>query len=320
MKALDPVRSFPEFYSNPAVQQLASQSRWTVTDSELVPINIRRLLRTGKVEAAYEVGDSCLTTLRELTQQIPNAANAAFYLRANTDRIAAVSTDGSCPKRVSHELMRLPRLYVEHSMNGRGHLLLVPLPESADDLSATPGGTVLREAHGHYEVTLEGWVTFSRDTLRGNPSPALPRSVPAAPQWDDIFRRLSGAQEIPHAKVAARLEEPRLSQVVDLVTCRPLSFDFNDAGGNVAAYEHAVLGELYERIHPILQALQKADPATNLSHTVEVAVLYAAALRMLPHRGQTDHRLEPEPLLIGAVRAAIEQHAVLGPTPKRKSR
>lgn len=320
MTDFDPVRTFPEFYSNETVLRLGRQRRWTVADFELVPIHIRELLRTGRVEAAYSVDGDCLMTLTELTLRLPNAANATFYLRGGIDGVAAVLVEKSCPKPYARQLLRLPHLYAEHSMDSEGFLLLVSLPELAQDLSSIPGSKVLHESNGYYEILLEGWVTLSRDMLREKPSPPRRRSSSSITNWGDIYRHLARREMHSVPEPGARLDEPILAHVVELVTRAPLNRDLASVGGNIAVFEHAVLGELFARIQPILEAFRKADPAAHFTQDVETETLYTAAARVLPHRHDTDDLEAPEPLLFNAARSAIEQQTVLNAAPKRKSR
>ncbi|KIA72700.1 hypothetical protein ANMWB30_24680 [Arthrobacter sp. MWB30] len=304
---------FPSFYANSGVQLLADHPRWTVSDSEKMPIDMRHLLTTGLVRGAFEISDSCLVTLSELNAGLPNAANNAFYLQAQSDGLLILDIEKTCPPDIAAELLAMPEtLYSELSMSGHGYHLLLPLPPNFWDYPIATGKKVLREEHGHYEILLEHWTTFTRlDVPADRYFPPGDDVLPQAPAWADLYASLAAkAVETPSVELditTDKPEIPRETQIIELMTRMPHAKKLEKFHNDYSRWEYSILGVLYNRLKAILVAVREVAPDHPFGESDQVWLLYIAAQKVIPHRSKHDEFRNGMPLLMNAAASLVAQ-------------
>lgn len=303
---LDPRAQFPEFYSNPVVQALADQPRWTVSDNEKVPINMRELMETGRIWGAHETDDTCLVTLDELTSFLPAAANNAFYLHAQSDGVLVLDIEKTCPPDVAARLVAMPSVYAERSMSGLGWHLVMPLPSNFWQYPIATSKRVLKQEQGHYEILLDHWVTFTRNVV---PHVDAGPGSPAMLAWEALYAELaSAAVETPVVEfevAVATPDVPRVDQIVGLLTRPGLDKTAADFGGDDSRFEFSTLGTLYNRLTNILQAVRDVERDAVYDEPVQAWFVYEAATRLLPHRDKHDEIRSGVPLLLSSAQALV---------------
>lgn len=301
MSQFDPRSTFPEFYANPIIGAIADVPRWTVSDNEKMPINMRELISSGRIWGAHEISDQCLVTLDELAQALPTAANNAFYLRGQTDGVLVLDIEKTCPPHVAQELLALPNLWAEPSMSGKGYHLVMPLPANFWDFPIAAGKRVLKEEHGYYEILLDHWITFTRAPL---PVAALPPRDYRPGAWEEVYASLAvHAVEAPTVEFdfsTERPEIPRLNQIIDLMTRRPLDKTPGDFHDDYSRFEFSALGILYNRLQTILIAVKDVEPDTVYDESAISWLLYEAAQHLLPEREKHEEIRNGMPLLLNA--------------------
>lgn len=304
MKHTDPRDIYPKFYNNPTIKVLGAVPRWTVSDSESVPVNFKALVASGNIWGAHEVNEECLVTLDTISRDLPPAANCTFYLQSDSDGVALLTVNTNCPPELAHRLISLSSLYGEYQGSGPGCQFLFPLPTNFHNFPSIRNRKVLVEEHGWYELTFEGWVTFSRNTLR-NDQPQVPveHHLPSH-AWDELFASL--AQKTRRSRVAsptirlAGFEVPRMDQILVLITGEPLQRSIRDFHGDYALYEHWVLAELYTRLQPVLRIMQDLEPDLIFNDAVQAWLLFEGASRVLEHRPYDPDKPDRAPLLRAA--------------------
>ncbi|MET0887245.1 MAG: hypothetical protein ABWX92_12410 [Mycetocola sp.] len=302
----DPLQVFPEFYNNSIISAIADIPRWTVSDSEKVPINMRELMATGRIWGAHENTEECLVTLDELTTFLPTAANNAFYLRAQTDGFAVLDIEKTCPPEKAAELLKIPNLFVEYSMSGKGYHLILPLPANFWDYPIATGKKVLQEEHGWYEILLDHFVTFTRSVV---PADRLPQPDYEPGAWEALYASLAmNAVEAPASEFDLSSERPEIvrgEQILELMTRRPLEKTLEDFNGDYSRFEFSTLGTLYNRLKPILVAIMDAERNAVFDESAKSWLIYEAATRMVPHREKHDEVRNGVPLLLNAAMALV---------------
>jgi hypothetical protein len=308
----DPHIVFPEFYNNPIINAIADAPRWTVSDNEKVPINMQELMLTGRLWGAHEISEACLVTLTDMTSFLPNAANNAFYLRAQTDGFVVLDIEKTCPPEIARELLKIPSLYSELSMSGKGYHLILPLPVNFWDYPVATGKRVLKEEHGWYEILLDHWVTFTREPIPvDHLSFETDTSADAAEDdaWETLYKTMAEtAAEAPTVEfnlTTERPDIPRIEQILDLMTRKPLEKSLDDFNQDYSRFEFSTLGALYHRMRPILVAIADAEPDAVLDESAKAWLIYEAATRMLDHREKHDEIRNGLPLLLNAAVALV---------------
>jgi hypothetical protein len=336
MTSEGPRHWFPNFYENPAIRAIASASRWTIsgrlgdeTDPESkestrkAPIDVRHLLdgcniscrHTGPLRGAWSIDSTCLVTLDELTDAIPQAANTAFYLQAQTDGLMVLDIEPDCPPGTAAELLRLPgTLYKELSMSRRGFHLVAPLPKNFHDFPIAAGKRVLREKNGHYELLLDHWATFTRDPVpqriidhvAARPAPVQFTS------YEDLYASLaeharasaSGSaldidtsDEMPEIPYAREIVGETLDQARDQLR------SIDDFDNDHSRWEFSVLASLYSWMRTQLRSYS----AVGIEYaSSDIAwLLYAAAIEVIPTRPKHSQRRNGRPFLLDRAAALV---------------
>lgn len=311
---IDPDALFPDFYTNPAVQLLAGHSRWSVSDNEKMPIDMRELMSTGRLWGAREISETCLVTLDELKAVLPNAANNAFYLQAQTDGLLVLDIEKTCPPEIAAELLGMSEtLYSELSMSGRGYHLLMPLPANFWDYPLATGKRVLREEHGWYEILLDHWVTFTRTDVLAERFLGPDEDVlPVAPEWAELYASLAEkAVETPTVELdinAEKPEIPREAQIVDLMTRQPHKRDLATFHGDYSRWEFSILGVLYNRLSAILVAIKDVVDHPY-DENDQAWLVFTAAQQVIPPRTKHDEYRNEMPLLMNATVSLIARRS-----------
>ncbi|MBD0673941.1 hypothetical protein BU198_25300 [Streptomyces sp. CBMA156] len=337
MTPVDPHAWFPQFYGNPAIRTLAGACRWTISGQigeetpgdpvrppkRKVPIDVRHLLdgcssscqHAGPLRGAFALDETCLLTLDELTTAIPNAANTAFYLQAQTDGVLVLDIEADCPPAVATDLLRLPAsLYSELSMSGRGFHLVMPLPKNFHDFPVAADKRVLREEHGWYELLLDHWSTFTRQPVpahivaRGNAA----TTAPTFASIEDLYAQLavnasesSGAS----ASVVDTAEDmpdiPYSQAIVEqaLARARHQLRDPGDFNHDMSRWEFSVLASLHGWMRTQLRAYSALGVEYSAGETAWL--LYKAALDVIPARPKHSERRNGRPFLLDRAAALV---------------
>ena len=337
MTPADPHAWFPQFYGNLAIRALASACRWTIsgrigeeppddpakTPKHKVPIDVRHLLagctsrckHAGPLRGAFSLNETCLLTLDELTAAMPNAANTAFYLQAQTDGLLVLDIEPHCPPGVATDLLRLPGiLYSELSMSGQGFHLVMPLPKNFHDFPMAASKRVLREEHGWYELLLDHWSTFTRQPVpeRIVAHVNAVTSAPAFASIEDLYERLAvNASESSGASASAvDTAEDMLgipySQVIVEQTLASAHHQLRDPGDfdhDMSRWEFSVLASLYGWMRTQLRAYSALGVEYSTGDTAWL--LYKAALDVIPARPKHSERRNGRPFLLDRAAALV---------------
>ncbi|MFC4048361.1 hypothetical protein ACFOY4_01585 [Actinomadura syzygii] len=336
MSIVDPRAWFPDFYTNPVIAMLSEVPRWTISgcladdlgdpggpkSTRKAPIDMRQLLDGAdpsgrRLRGAWSLDDLCLVTLEELTERMPNAANVAYYLRAQTDGVLVIDIEPDCPAELSAELLALPEVvYAELSMSGRGFHVIAPIPANFRDLPVAAGKRVLREEHGWYEILLDHWVTFTRRPVpEGVPTvaPGL-ASAPAEQRLTSVAEVYAALAEKARACAAVAstirttLEVPDIAMAERIVkqtitVVEPRLKTIEDFHGDTSRWEFSVLNALYREM--LGHLAQHINFGLSYSASDKAWLLYQAAVQVLPARPKHNERRNGRQYLLDRAAAMI---------------
>jgi hypothetical protein len=277
---------------------------------------MRALLDSGRVRGAWAADENCLVPLDELTQRLPAAANAAFYLRAQTDGLMVIDIEPGCPAEISANLLALPGiLYAEKSLSGRGYHLVTALPEDFYQHRVAANKRVLREAHGWYEMLLDHWVTFTREPISEEVMTWARNTDLASAQFasvDDLYASLAmtaRATTTASTEVNTSATIPEITggrEIVDrtLAGAAPRFKTLKDFGGDHSRFEFSVLGVLHREMR---RHLVRFGFVQRVTYSLEdqTWLLYQAALQALPSRPKHSERRNGRPFLLDRAAAMI---------------
>lgn len=293
----DPRAVFASFYEDPAITTIAGTPRWSVSDSSKRPLDMRGIIDRHEVRGALAPTSQYLVTLHELVAAIPTATNHAFFLDTVEDDLVMLDIEPSCPPAIRDQLLRLPALYRELSLSGRGYHLLFWLPRTARDHPETVFRPSLKDASGWFEILQSHYVTFTRRVL---PEPAEPLPIEA---WDALYRsvadQVSSRGSTAGSIIATTEAMPEhawndglLDQLTDLAMARSLK-PLAEFHGDHSRFEFSALGYLLRRLRGITQVY-----GLDLDPGHEAWLIFQAANRLLPAREKHSQRRGVRPLLL----------------------
>lgn len=276
-------RPVPEaFYRQPWIQALKDLPRWTYSTSDKVPLSIPFFKDQGQVFGAR--GLPSLTTLEDSLDLIDFPLHHTFYLDVKDVPYVVLDVEPSCPEDLKNEFLKLPYLYGERSMSGKGVHLVFPFPEHLGE--AYPlvfDRTALKAKTSDYEILLCHFVTLTGDLLD---PPSKPQGD-LTPFWDVFEELAQDLKEVKYQELDIKALEttdiPYLSEIMTRLEPIKLVKSFQDYGEDHSRYEMA----LSTKIRYALDKILKSYKMRYETYTLEDRILLNTLALM--------KKLEPRP-------------------------
>lgn len=303
-------QDFPGFYANPAIVSIAYKERWTISDSEKRPVDMGYLtLDPPVVKFAKEKCRPYLVTLPEVMRDVPDAANHAFWLDSTEDGIVVLDVEKTCPDDVKAELLKMPYIYGETSMSGKGLHLIFPLPHCLFDYNDAALKAVMKERHGWYEILLEHYVTFTRNMIQ----PADPNADPDS--FVRLFESMCRDQK-PVSTETALVEPVQPADIPygdDIIrnlligpSYRKTRSDFPSG----SEYETGCSGFYYNQLNRMIQTSPFLAMEHDYTDNEKAWLIYQVTKTVLPHRSKHDRNLGGLPWLLSLAQYVITNSKV----------
>lgn len=291
-------RNFPYFYNSAFVHELAGKEKWTVSDNTKRPIDMRALIDHGKVwGVAWDRGYNPLVDLETLKNTIPDAVNNAFNLEAETDGYVVLDIEPKCPDVIKNEMLRLPYIYGEISMSGKGiHLVFKTPKEVWDKYPVIHNKLAIKEKHGYYEILLNHMVTFTRNNIE---EPYDPKPIS---EFEKVFETL--ANEAKESVVAKEIVIEDVStddilmfnRIMTVLTSQNYKRKPEYFCNDMSKYEFGMASFYYHA----LKRLLKNDQFSGVTYSDEqcAVILYEILQKKLEYRPKHDTQRNNMPWLM----------------------
>lgn len=319
-------RDFPEFYNNPTIKELGKNQKWTVSTTKSpegskipkkMPLDMYELVNNQKIrglseERAHKEGYNPYLTLDDLCEVLPNATNNAYYLDAVLrDKIVVLDIEPSCPQELKEKLLKLPYLYGEISMSGKGVHLIFDLPEEIlDKYPLAKNKVTMMDSSHSYEILLNHMVTFTRNALP--PSP-YEEDISV---FEEIFEQLCQSVKYDTDSVNMTVENidtddiPNYDLLMKLLNLRQYDkslkdFPYRDHNGNIvrpgeydnSVYEYNISRFYYKRLQSMLP--NSGEFKDHIYTDSEKAILvYKCVEQAIDHRDKHDTTRNGMPWLL----------------------
>ena len=297
---------YPNFYNNPFIQHISDQQRWTISDNTKKPIDMYALRYEQKLYGALYPDYRSLETLPTLLELVPNAANHAYSLDALEDGYVVLDIEPKCPDDIKQKFLNMPYVYGEYSMSGKGLHLVFPLPACFDDYPAAKIKTAMREEHGYYEVLLDHYVTFTRNTI----------DLPANPtdNFEETFKSLCTTQTISNQidfDLAANEPQglPYQEEIIGLLSRQTYRKTPDDFHGNMSSYEFGYGSFLYYKLQNILKVQSIMKTGYTYTESDQAWFIYTVLRDYLPPRAKHNEPRNNLPWLLYLARTVVAKHA-----------
>lgn len=188
------------FINEPVIKYMATQKRWAISDprkkenyndpylQEKAPMNVNMLMCNMVKYVNPSVPDS-MVSLDVAYNFAPNCGRYAYYLDTMLDNLIIIDIEKTCPPELLVEFLKLPYIYAETSMSGKGVHLIMAKPSNFHDIEQSQK-TVIKDPRGYYEILQNHWCTFT-----GNPLPqnngSFVRITPPTLSWDDVYKEIA---------------------------------------------------------------------------------------------------------------------------------
>lgn len=297
-------RDFPDFYQNEFVQSIKDNPRWTVSDNTKKPIDMYELIYNRRIFGATTLrGHSPYLTLDELCRALPNAANNTYALDAIVDKFVVLDIEPKCPDPIKKELLKMPYLYGEISMSGKGYHLVFPLPSCIKEYPIAQTKIVMKEEHGYYEILMSHNVTFTRNVI--------PESEKTG-DFVTLFKTMAAAQkekvkaEIDVSAEAGHLEEiPVIDDILQLLHKQEYQRTLDDFYGDNSKYEYCRMDFLYYKLEIILKVTFIQECGHKFTDNEKAWILYTVATDDFNYRPKHDETRNGLPWLLYLAREVI---------------
>lgn len=209
---------FDTFTSIDLINHVAEDYRWTVSDHNKVPMDMRAMTLdyTAEPKGAASSNERCLLPRQRVIDFFSSIdmrpTNLAFKVDlSERDPFIVLDIESKCPPEQAHHLIEtLPWVYAERSASGKGFHLVLPTPwptphdkgylaQLIDDTreyektaasmwSDLTQRRVIRRQQGDYEALLDHYTTFTMNCSEF-PEPPEP-TIERLNAWHDILTDL----------------------------------------------------------------------------------------------------------------------------------
>lgn len=174
------------------LSKIANEKRWTISDCEKMPVDMYLLKYRQLIKGADSTVPYSLISLHELYKDFPDATNVAFNLDAAFHNIVILDIEPTCPENIKSQILKIPTIYAETSMSGKGIHMVFDYPE--DIIMKYPNAAekpALKRKDKYYEILLSHYVTFTGKAINFVKS----KCVQDQTQFRNIFEVLAREQK-----------------------------------------------------------------------------------------------------------------------------
>lgn len=287
-----------EFLKEPFVQDIKENARWTASTAEKMPIDMTAL-KEGKLKGAtFKDGNEPFVTLEELKELIPNASNATYSLKQALDDIVILDIEPACPEKLKKEMLRLPYLYGETSLSGKGLHLVFPSPKDTKYPVILLSKTALQEKNRYYEVLLTHYVTFTGNKIEDTPDAKTRPISDFTALFDELATQASvtrsidfDCEDLPDLK-----DIPRADSIINTVSDGIFLKTLEDYDGNPSRFEFAIIGFYSNKLARLLDFKSYKNHEYTLQE--RMVLLYNIIQDKIPYREKHDTMRQDLPWLM----------------------
>lgn len=294
-------KTWPSFYDHPFIQSIADTKKWSITQpTNKMPIDMFEIAQ-GKITGCSPDTPHSMTTLAKTVDimesiygQVPT--NHAFNMNTDEDGFILLDIEPACPPHIMRKFLKLPYIYAEKSLSGKGIHMIMPILPEYRQYPAVLKLQKMQEPHRYYEIMFDHWVTFTRDMLK-----------PANPDADDsfyheIFKELAEKQiekttedlefEMDDDHNVEVSDIPGADEIIAYATngANEYKRTLKDHNGDASTFVFGMSGHFYS----IMSKLMKVSSIKKLGHEYtpqeRTRILYAIIKDRVPDRPKNHER------------------------------
>lgn len=246
------------------------------------------LINDGYIWGASPNKSNPFVDLKTLTDFLPDATNNAYMINAHDDKHVILDIEPICPQNIKDDLLKLPYVYGEISMSGKGFHLVFPLSnELWDKYPAIHNKKKLQRKDRYYEILLDHMITFTRKTI---PFPDS-SNVKDIKEFDNILEDLAKSTIVTAVPTECILIDdintddiPQYAKTISVLSAQIYDKKPIDFYDDMSRYEFG-MASFY---HHKLRSLQKHYSYKNAQYSDEqkAIIIYKLLLSKLEPRAK----------------------------------
>lgn len=294
------------------IKFISDKPCWTLNGfNKKIPIDAVKYLKTGKAEAASYPYEQRTVTLNQLRYRLPKLNSFVYQLDCRRDGFMVLDIEPDCPDHLQEEFLKMPYIYAEKSLSGKGFHLVMPMPESFDRYPEAQDMAVLKDPSGHFEILMTHWVTFTGNAIE-NPFPYERHSN--RNQFSLLFEGLAKNKrqvenQHAHLKELPKVETIPSSQAVihELVYGKPV-YDTKKSRvtGDPSREDFRLICFLFKKMD-YLQNRSYLGKITKWTEEEKIQLVYAATEAMIGYRNEVKGNRRGIPYLLHVTYKAYDQ-------------
>lgn len=278
------------------IRALAPAWRWTWSDPvSKMPIDLFELRTRHTITGClYVPGDRySVSDLPNLLRSWPDVPNHTLYLDAREDGVLCLDVEPKCPDEIKARLIRMPYIYGEYSLSGKGWHLFFPVPRGVmAKYPAAQKKTILKEPHGWYEVLLVHAVTFTRNAFARSDG-----TEPFEPVMESLCAKAVERTFRDFAVTTEKPDLPKYDQIRFYMDRRLHKYPKTpDDFGSMSEYEYGYQGFLYHGLSRLLATRGFSDVDYDANR--RMWLLYLMSVDAIPYRPKHDQLHDGLPTLM----------------------
>ena len=304
MHTYDP--QYEAFYTNPVIQKLADNERWTISNQDKKPLDVTEYLETKDLPqphiwgVAFDRGHNPYVNLDTILEEFPTAFNNAYALNYALDGIVVMDIEKTCPDNIKEQFLKLPYLYAETSMSGQGIHLIFETPKCLENYPIAQKKLALKDKNGYYEILLNHTITFTRNVLPPQ-TPTLGIEV-----FENIVENLAveakeTAQKAELAEIQLNFDPTTIFAYDSLMeaasrytyTKTPTNF-----GGDMNRYEYGFVGGYYHHMMKVIKNYPNLQKQHTYTDNEIIWLVYSAVKTYIEYRPKHDETRNGMPWLM----------------------
>lgn len=303
---------YPKFYQNNFIKFIALNPKWTISDKEKKPISIYALKEylTGKTHnlpygaSQYKIDD--MTTLDDLLDIMPNAANHAYSLDCQKDHWLVLDIEKTCPNNLKKRFLSLPYLYGERSLSGKGIHLILPLPKNWEKFKTYHQMPKLQEKHKWFEILMAHWVTFTRNSLPESVSKG-DGTLTVDTVFEYLTKQVKPAKHIDIKTLTKKPKIPYEHRILNALQDYQYSKTLNDFYKDESRFEFATAMFIIRSLNEIFNTYATLA-AINYTPNQIAYLTYEELQKRLPYRPKHDEVRQNMPWLLYTAQTALARY------------
>lgn len=313
---------YKAFYENEIIKRLAPNERWTISNQDKKPLDVTEYLETKDTPnphvwgVSFDRGHNPYVDLATILQEFPTAFNNAYALNYQLDGIVVMDIEPSCPDQIKNQFLKLPYLYAETSMSGKGIHLIFETPKCLENYPPAQKKRALKEEHNYYEILLNHTITFTRNVLPPSNN-EFDISV-----FENIVENLAvNAKETVNKAVSAEIEmnfDPttifaykELMEAANRYTYTKTPENF---GHDMNRYEYGFVGGYYHHMKRVIDNYPNLKKQHEYTLEEIIWLVYSAVKENIEYRPKHDETRNNMPWLMYLTEDLISKEMIKNQT------